>query len=142
MKPDLNIYAGNRLEILARQLARIVRQPLPSPLAPEIIVVQSRGMQRWVSMALARHNGICANCAFPFPNAFLQELFRKLIPDLPDQSLFDPAALTFRIMKVLPAGMHWKGMSEPLPFFPESSFEYAKRVLIKKQVHDGYNCAI
>ena len=24
-------------------------------------------------------------------------------------------------------------MSEPLPFFPESSFEYAQRVLIKKQ---------
>jgi len=29
--------------------------------------------------------------------------------------------------------LYWQGMSEPLPFFPESSFEYAKRVLIKKQ---------
>ncbi|MBU0697878.1 MAG: exodeoxyribonuclease V subunit gamma, partial [Proteobacteria bacterium] len=98
----LNIYTSNRLEILAEQLARIVREPLPSAISPEIIVVQSRGMEQWVSMALARHNGICANCAFLFPNAFLQELFKNLVPELPDKTAFDPAVLTFRVMKMLP----------------------------------------
>ncbi|MBU0698589.1 MAG: hypothetical protein KKE59_04070, partial [Proteobacteria bacterium] len=29
--------------------------------------------------------------------------------------------------------LYWKGMSEPLQFFPESSFEYAQRILNKKQ---------
>jgi exodeoxyribonuclease V gamma subunit len=98
----LNIFTSNRMEILAEQLARIVREPLPSPLSREIIVVQSRGMARWISMALAEHNGICANCFFPFPNTFLHEMFRIVIPDLPDESSFDPSTLAFRIMKILP----------------------------------------
>ena len=102
MPPELNIYISNRLEILAEKLAGIVRDPLPDPVAPEIIVVQSSGMERWVSMQLARHNGICANSQFPFPNAFFQQLVSQLIPDLPDQSLFDPAVLTFKIMNILP----------------------------------------
>ena len=86
----LKIYTSNYMEILAEQLARTVREPLSSPLSPEIIVVQSRGMERWVSLELARHNGICANCHFPFPNVFLEEFFKKMIGDLPDESPFDP----------------------------------------------------
>ena len=98
----LNIFTSNRLEILAEQLAMLFREPLSSPISTEIIVVQSRGMERWISMELAGHSGVCANCAFPFPNAFLQEMFYKLIPDLPDESPFDPVTMTFRIMKILP----------------------------------------
>ena len=74
---NLTIYTSNHMEILARQLARIVRDPLPSPLVSEIIVVQSRGMERWVSMEIAKYNGICANCSFLFPNLFLQEIIKK-----------------------------------------------------------------
>ncbi|MFC1816392.1 exodeoxyribonuclease V subunit gamma, partial [Thermodesulfobacteriota bacterium] len=102
MTSGLKIFTSNRLEILAEQLARNVSEPLSAPLASEVIVVQSKGMQRWVSMELARHNGVCANCSFPFPNAFLHETFRKMIPDLPEVSLFDPGILTFKIMKLLP----------------------------------------
>ena len=105
----LKIYKSNYIEILAEQLARIVREPLPSPVSPEIIVVQSRGMERWVFMELARRNNICANCSFLFPNLFLQKTFKKLIPDLPDESPFDPVAMTFRIMKILPASIHLPG---------------------------------
>ena len=76
-QPNLNVYTSNRMEILAEQLAQIVRAPLPSPLIPEIIVVQSRGMERWISMQLAKFNGISANCSFPFPNAFLESIFKK-----------------------------------------------------------------
>ena len=60
----LNIFTSNYMETLAEQLALIVRTPLSSPFSPEIIVVQSRGMERWVAMELSRHNGICANCFF------------------------------------------------------------------------------
>ena len=40
----LRRYTGNRLEILAGQLAELIRHPLSSPLNKEIIVVQIRGM--------------------------------------------------------------------------------------------------
>lgn len=99
----LRIFTGNRLEILADRLAEVISRPLTTALEPETVVVQSRGMERWVSMALARRNGICANMAFPFPNAFLDDLFRRVLPELPNPSPFDPEILTFRIMKRLPA---------------------------------------
>lgn len=108
-QPYLNIYTSNRMEILAEQLAQIVRTPLPSPLSPEIIVVQSRGMERWISMALAGINGVSANCTFPFPNAFLENIFQKIKPDLPENSPFDPAILTFRLMRIIPGCLNLKG---------------------------------
>ncbi len=101
--PGLKLYTSNRLEILVERLAQIVREPPASALQPEVVVIQSRGMERWISMALANHNGICANMSFPFPNAFLQKIFQQLAPDLPTDSPFDPAILTFRIMKTLPS---------------------------------------
>jgi len=103
MQTGLNIYTSNRLEILARQLAQMVREPLSSPFLQETIVVQSLGMERWISMELARHNGISANCYFPFPNKFLQDIFQKIISDLPDYPPFESAVMTFKIMKILPA---------------------------------------
>ena len=100
--PGLFIYTSNRMEILAERLARIVRTPLPSPLAPEIVVVQSRGMERWISMTLAERNGVSANCLFPFPNAFLEDIFRRMLPDLPDISPYDRTLMTFRLMQIIP----------------------------------------
>lgn len=49
---NLKIYSSDRLEVLAEQLAGVASAPLHSPLAPEIIVVQSRGMKRGISIAL------------------------------------------------------------------------------------------
>ena len=94
---------SNRLEILAESLAEVLKKPLSSPFHRETIVVQSRGMDRWLSMQLANHHGICANYNFLFPNRFAHEAFRCAIPDLPDKSPFDPQVMTWRIMSHLPA---------------------------------------
>lgn len=98
----LNLYTSNRLEILADHLADMLRQPLASPIAAEIIVVQSKGMERWLGIELSRRLGICANVRFPFPNAFIYEMIRMVIPDIPDPSPFDPKFLTWKIMNLLP----------------------------------------
>jgi len=101
-KPGFNVFTSNRLEILVKQLALELRAPLSSPLDEDLIVVQSQGMARWVSMELARINRICANCFFPFPNAFLNHLCQKLLPGVSESSLFHANALAFRIMTILP----------------------------------------
>ncbi|MDP3285068.1 MAG: exodeoxyribonuclease V subunit gamma, partial [Desulfobacterales bacterium] len=105
--PGLKIYTGNRLEILAEKLAGIIGIPVPGlsafPLSQDIIIVQSKGMERWISMELARHNNVCANCRFPFPNSFLDEVLKHFFPDMAGSYLFEPDVMTFRFMKILPA---------------------------------------
>ena len=129
----LNIYTSNCMETLAEQLALIVSEPLSLPFSPEIIVVQSRGMERWAAMELARHNGICANCFFPFPNRFLQEMFKKTIPDLPEESSFDPSTMTFKIMKVLPECIDLPGFESLKRYIGDENtgmklFQISKRI--------------
>jgi exodeoxyribonuclease V gamma subunit len=99
----LKRYTGNRLEILAGRLAECIQPPLSSPLAPEIVIIQSKGMERWLSMELARHHGVCANIRFPFPNAFLDEVFRVMLPEYREAPAYDPEIMAWRIMDMLPA---------------------------------------
>ncbi len=102
MKNAMNVFTSNRLEVLIDILAEILQAPLPHPLMPETIVVQSKGMERWISMELAKKQGVCANIRFPFPNAFAENLFISLMPDAPDISQFDPQITTWKIMAMLP----------------------------------------
>jgi exodeoxyribonuclease V gamma subunit len=97
----LRIFTSNRLETLARLLAQVIRKPELSPLEKEIVLVQSHGMARWVSMEIARINGICANCLFPFPNTFLSHLLEILLPNAEESEKFDPQTLAFCVMKHL-----------------------------------------
>jgi exodeoxyribonuclease V gamma subunit len=126
------------MEILAQQLARIVTDPLPSPLVPEIIVVQSRGMERWVSMEIAGHNRICANCSFLFPNLFLQEIVKKIIPDLPEDSPFNPVTMTFKIMNVLQSSIDLPGY-EGLKRYLVHDKNGMKRFQISQKIADLFD---
>ncbi len=99
----LNIYTSNRMENLVEALAGVVEEPLSLPMAPEVIVVQSKGMQRWVSMELAKRFGVWANCAWPFPNAMMWRLYGLVMPEIPvDEAAFTPEALSWKIMQRLP----------------------------------------
>ena len=99
--PGLKLFVSNRLEILVKKLAEEFQTPLSAPLKKEVIVVQSKGMERWISMELARYHGICANCRFPFPNTMIDEIFRVFFPDLVEYSPFQPKIMTWKIMKHL-----------------------------------------
>jgi exodeoxyribonuclease V gamma subunit len=101
MRP-IRLHTSNRLEILADALAEVLKRPLPCALDKEVIVVQSKGMERWICLQLAERQGICANCRFPFPNAFISEIFQKVLGHVPEKSPFDPEVMTWRIMKCLP----------------------------------------
>ena len=94
----LYTYYSNRQENLADQLAEIVRRPLASPLDEEVIVVQSNGMARWLSLHLAERLGIAAHIRFPYPAAFIWEIYQTVLGDVPDVSPYDPAVLTWRLL--------------------------------------------
>ena len=136
--PGLKLFTSNRLEILAERLAEQFRPPLPSPFESEIILVQSKGMERWLSMELARHHGICANYRFPFPNRFVYDVFKKVIPDLPESSPFDPWVMTWKIMRLLPACLKRKGF-ESLRVYLGDERSSLKRFQLSSRIADTFD---
>ena len=136
--PGLNIFSSNKLEILAEQLAQLVRTPVSLPFDAEMIVVQSTGMQRWVSLELAKHNGICANIQFPFPNSFLEEIARQVLPDFPELTPFDPDVLMFKIMKKLPDCTRQSGFKH-LKTYLSDDVTHLKRLQLSSKLADLYD---
>src|SRR3954462_6901970 len=110
------IHHSNRLEALADELAAVTARPLGSPLAAEVVLVQSRGVERWLSLHLADRMGICANMRFRFPNAYVRDLLRAVTGTEDDTSAFDPDVLTWRI-----AGLRETLKAEPL-FAPVKNY--------------------
>ena len=99
--PGLNLFTSNRLEVLSARLADILRFPLPSPLAPELIVVQSKGMEKWLRMELARRQGVAANLVFPFPNRMVAELSKVVLGLEEAEAFSNPHQLTWKVMDSL-----------------------------------------
>lgn len=136
--PGFNVFTSNRLETLVKQLALELRSPLSSPLEKDLIIVQSQGMARWVSMELARVNGICANCFFPFPNAFLNHLCIHLMPGVFESPMFTADALTFRIMSILPGCLHKPAYSALKSYLSDDS-EGVKLFQLSSKIADLFD---
>ena len=116
----LKLFTSNRLEILADQLAEVLAVPLASPLAAEVIIVQSRVMECWLSLEIARLQGICANIRFPFPKAFVEESFVAVLGGATVAETFTPDVMTWKVMKLLPS------------FLDHPGFEQIRRYLKRK----------
>ncbi|NLD95168.1 MAG: exodeoxyribonuclease V subunit gamma [Fibrobacter sp.] len=98
-----NLYTSNRIESLLPTLADIIRQPRKSIFQEEVIVVQSRGMEQWLSLEIAKLLKINAFCKFPFPTAFFNNLLQVDHTFKGDLIPFDPGLLTWRIFNLLPS---------------------------------------
>lgn len=101
----LRLYRSNCMERLADALSRAVERPLRNVLQAEWIAVPSPGMERWLSMELARRFGVWANPAFPFPRALLESLLSASLPVAEDGvdpgSAYEPLRMQFAIASLL-----------------------------------------
>jgi len=104
-----NIYLSNRSEVLVSELAHVISSPPLPPLQKEIIVVQSKGMERWLVHQLSVQFGIWANGWFPFPHAMVQELFAAVLGSLPAENPFLPEPLAWRLQRLLPGCLNKAG---------------------------------
>ena len=99
----LNIIKSNRMEKLLDAAAERLSRPLAGlPLAHETVILQSRGMQRWFSMEMARRFGIWANVDYPFPNRFVSDLFRQILPEVEHGTGYEPEPMRWQLMQILP----------------------------------------
>lgn len=96
------LHTSNKMELLINGVAALMdTDPLP-PLIPEIIVIPSAGMERYLCRTLAKTCGICAHVQFPFPNALVHDLFSVVYTDLEEHAAFEPQYLCWKVMELLP----------------------------------------
>ena len=112
------VHRSNRVERLADALAESLREG-GDPFAHEAVVVQSRGMAQWLSVALARRLGVVAHIRWWRPRAFVEHMMdvslgrtdadppawsrertawtlMRLLPELIDAPVFAPLQVWLR----------------------------------------------
>jgi exodeoxyribonuclease V gamma subunit len=98
-----HLISSNRLENLTADLAERMNSSCgKSILTPETVIVQSRGMERYLRLELAKIQGISANMEFPFPQKFASEYVFKPLLDGKKENPLDLGVFTWDIFKVLP----------------------------------------
>ncbi|MFH1214996.1 MAG: exodeoxyribonuclease V subunit gamma [Pseudomonadota bacterium] len=107
----LYFHSSNRLEKLADLFAASVTGPECSPFDRQIVVVQTSGMGRWLSLRVAERNSICAGMEFLYPNAVIERLFHLVLAGRSGEA-DDQAVLVWRVMDLLPRLCQDKAVGE------------------------------
>ena len=113
----MRVYRSNRMETLSEALAEVLKQPCASANAleavtrPEVVVVHSQGMARWLEMELARHLKISSNIEFPFPKSTIRDAMTAVLDDDRDAwKAWQPEVLLWSTLEAL------EGLLDTPPF--------------------------
>lgn len=100
---QLHLHLSNRFEALALALAAELAADPGDPLCPQTVVVSSAETARWLSMQLARHNGLAMGIRYPFPRGVIDELMTGLLgPEKRCSPRFSRDAMTWWLHDTLP----------------------------------------
>ena len=72
------LHTSNRAENLIEHLVKILEAPLQDVFSKEVFLIQSQGMERWLSQQLAEQKGLWANFEYLFPARFFNDMSEKL----------------------------------------------------------------
>ena len=128
------LFSSNRLERLALKLAMRIGQRPDDPFIPETIVVQSRGMERWLALEIANLSGVAANLQFPFPETLIRTILKAVLPGMSDASAFRRDAMLFGIFESLPSCMDTDPAFEPLKSYLRKDDSGVKRLQLAQRI--------
>lgn len=97
------VHRSNRLEELVDGLHRVLSEPILGVMTPEVILIQSAGMERYLSRELARRSGITANVDFPFPRSFLRRVLDRALGEDERAAAFERENMTWSLFEKLGA---------------------------------------
>jgi len=105
----LHIHRSERADGLADALREILADPLPDPFEAEVVVVPTRGMERWLTQRMSgslgaspgRGDGICANVDFPFPRVLLGDALATAMGVDPDKDPWRPERAVWPLLEVV-----------------------------------------
>ncbi len=103
----LTLHFSNHTEALAgRLLQRLAATQGDDPFSPAQIIVPSTGLRRWLTLAIAREQGICANVHFDFLAQWLWRQIARVLAEAGGegaraQSPFDAAQMVWQVHRAL-----------------------------------------
>ncbi len=99
----IHIYRSNRTDALSARLAKILDSERGDPMVQEVIAIQGRGMERWLSAQLGQSLGSAANIRFPFPRTIVGEVLEAVLGDEGKAAdRWTPQRLVWDVLDVLP----------------------------------------
>jgi exodeoxyribonuclease V gamma subunit len=121
------------MEALAKRLAAVVARPLRAPIDAECIVVQGLGMERWLSMRLARELGVWANPDFPFPRNLITRAIAKVLGEVDPAASFEPQTLLWSIADLLPV-LRSQPEFAPIDAYLKSDEQALRRIALAERI--------
>lgn len=105
----IQIHRAERADRLVDVLAGIVAVPADDALAPEVVAVASRGIERWLAQELAtrlgtshgRGDGVCANVEFPFPSRVVGSALEAATGVAAEADPWAPRRLVWPLLEVV-----------------------------------------
>ncbi|MCK9620668.1 MAG: exodeoxyribonuclease V subunit gamma [Methylobacter sp.] len=95
------LHSSNKTENLVLHLTAVIENsPLTSPFAKEVFLIQSQGMERWLSQQLASQFKVWGNYQFLFPGKFFSSLAQNIDSRLSDAA-FERNLMLWRIEALL-----------------------------------------
>ena len=95
------LHSSNKTENLLEHLAAIIETaPLSTPFSKEVFLIQSQGMERWLSQQLAEKLKVWGNFEYLFPGRFFSALAQKIDSRLSDAG-FDRELMHWRFEALL-----------------------------------------
>ncbi|MEQ1546464.1 exodeoxyribonuclease V subunit gamma [Methyloglobulus sp.] len=95
------LHSSNKTENLVEHLVSVISNaPLRTPFAKEVFLIQSQGMERWLSQQLASRFHVWANYQFLFPGKFFSFIARQLDSQVNDAA-FDRGLILWRLEALL-----------------------------------------
>lgn len=108
----LRVHRAPRADVLVDALADVLRVPTGDELAPELVIVPAKGVERWVSQRLshvlgagpgragATSDGVCAGVEFRAPRSIVAEIVGS-----DAQDVWSPDALVWPLLEVVDASL-------------------------------------
>lgn len=90
------LHTSNRAENLIEHLVKVLEAPQQDVFAQEVFLIQSQGMERWLSQQLAEKRGLWANFEYLFPQRFFNDMSQRLGLSL-EQDTFSREKLLWRL---------------------------------------------
>ena len=107
----LILHRSERADQLVAALGDLLSRPLDDPIAPEVVSVPTRGVERWITQRLSHRlgagpggGGVCANLDFPFPGSLVDRATALATGVDPEADPWAPERAVWPLIEIIDGG--------------------------------------